>query len=478
MANSNAPVSTALAFVEIASTEEQTRLILAEQVKLLYAHAPLSQVMVLLNAAVLGGVLWPVTSHLVLLAWLCAMATVSLVRLAMVRAYRRAAPPVPEAMRWGERFLAGTALSGVLWGSVAVFLFPAGNIAHQVFIAFVLAGLVSGATLALSSVFKAFLAFSLPALVPVTAQFLLQGSEIHYAMGWMALLYTVAIIVIARRIHETLTDSLRLRHENDALIAKLRQAQDALREANADLEKRVVERTQALSQANADLEKFAYVASHDLQEPLRTVTNFAELLARRYRGRLGQDADEFIGFIVGAAARMRQLIDSLLVFYRADSRGGNVPGAADGSAVLKRVLENLKAAIEESGAAVTHDLLPTVAMSGEQLEQLFQNLISNAIKFRKGAAPRIHVGARAAGSEWIFSVRDDGIGIDPQHFDRIFEPFQRLHGMGRYPGTGVGLAICKKIVERHQGRLWLESREGKGATFYFSLPRKEDDASP
>jgi PAS domain S-box-containing protein len=233
------------------------------------------------------------------------------------------------------------------------------------------------------------------------------------------------------------------------------------------------EKTEELARSNKDLEQFAYVASHDLQEPLRMVTNYVQLLARRYQGKLDSDADEFIGFAVDGAVRMWKLINDLLTYSRVGMRGKELE-PIDCETVLNQSLNNLKMAIEEKGAVVTHDPLPTVMADNPQLELLFQNLIGNAIKFQGNEPSRIHVSASRNGSGWTFSVRDNGIGIAPEYAERIFIIFQRLHRRKEYPGTGIGLAICKKIVERHGGYIWVESEVGKGATFYFTLPASKE----
>jgi PAS domain S-box-containing protein len=224
-----------------------------------------------------------------------------------------------------------------------------------------------------------------------------------------------------------------------------------------------------LRRSNLELEQFAYVASHDLQEPLRTVASFVQLLARRYRDRLDQDGMEFIDFAVGGVTRMQRLIEDLLRFSRVGTRGA-APVPTDAGAALRTVVQNLRAAIDESGAIVEHGPLPRVLVDPVQFEQLLMNLVGNALKFRGTGAPVVQVDAQPEGRWWRFRVRDNGIGIDPQYFDRIFVIFQRLHAREEYPGTGVGLAICKKIVERHGGRIHVESTRGTGATFTFTLP--------
>jgi signal transduction histidine kinase len=227
-------------------------------------------------------------------------------------------------------------------------------------------------------------------------------------------------------------------------------------------------KTEKLARSNQDLEQFAYVASHDLQEPLRMVTSYLQLLVKRYGGKLDADANEFIDFAVDGAVRMRKLINDLLAYSRVGTQGKEL-SLTDCEAVLVQSINDLKIIIEENGAHVTHDPLPTVMADPPQLGQLFQNLIGNAIKFRSHEPPRVHISASRNGSGWVFSVRDNGIGIPSEYSERIFIIFQRLHNREEYAGTGIGLAICKKIVERHGGHIWVESEVGKGAIFRFSL---------
>jgi PAS domain S-box-containing protein len=238
-----------------------------------------------------------------------------------------------------------------------------------------------------------------------------------------------------------------------------------LREARQEL----LEQAQDLAQSNAELEQFAYVASHDLQEPLRMVSAFTELLQRRYADRFDGEPREFMRYVVEGAQGMQHLIDDLLAFSRI-GRNGAPPKPAASLEALQRALANLKISIDETRASFETGPLPVVAADPVQLTQLFQNLIGNALKFRGQRVPHIRIHARRSGEHWQFSVADNGIGIAPQHFERIFVIFQRLHTKSEYAGTGIGLAACRKIVERHGGRIWVESRIGEGSVFHFTLP--------
>ena len=242
-------------------------------------------------------------------------------------------------------------------------------------------------------------------------------------------------------------------------ITERKQAEAALAAAHEELKR-----------SNSELEQFAYVASHDLQEPLRMVSSYTQLVMKRYGERLDGDAKEFMNYVVDGAARMKQLIEDLLAYSRVGTKGKEFKPTPVENA-LRRAVTNLRAAIEESGAEVTHDPLPTVDADEVQLGQLFQNLMGNGLKFRGAERPHIHVSCAEKDGAFEFRVRDNGIGIEPQYFERIFMLFQRLHTKGDYPGTGIGLAICKKVVERHGGRIWVESEPGKGSSFIFTLPK-------
>jgi signal transduction histidine kinase len=253
----------------------------------------------------------------------------------------------------------------------------------------------------------------------------------------------------------------------------------ALREKNEralrhQMEEDLAKKVDELARSNSDLEQFAYVASHDLQEPLRMVTAYTQLLGERYRGRLDDNADKFIGYASEGAQRMQILIQDLLAFSRI-GRNSATSVSVDCNAVMAEVLLGLAPAILESGASVTHGELPTVWADRTQVAQLFQNLIANAIKFRGDQRPVISMQAEKADQQTLFSVSDNGIGIAPEYTQNIFVVFQRLHARSEYPGNGIGLAICKKIVERYGGRIWVESQSGSGSTFKFTMPSHGPD---
>jgi PAS domain S-box-containing protein len=242
-------------------------------------------------------------------------------------------------------------------------------------------------------------------------------------------------------------------------ITERKRGEEGLQRALADLER-----------SNKELEQFAYAASHDLQEPLRMVASYTQLLAERYQDRLDDKAKKYIDYAVDGAVRMQRLINDLLTYSRIGTRGRPLE-PTDSHSALGEAIKNLAVAIEENRAIITHDDLPAVRADASQLVQVFQNLISNSIKFRGKDIPRIHVSAKDQGRDWVFSIRDNGVGIDPQYADKVFLIFQRLHTREEYPGTGIGLAVCNRIVERHGGKIWFESEPGKGSTFFFAIPK-------
>ena len=289
----------------------------------------------------------------------------------------------------------------------------------------------------------------------------------------------IGVVASARDITELKKAELKLEMYRNNLENEVKIRTDELAHTNESLKNEVIKHKltememeklmDELKHSNKELQQFAYVASHDLQEPLRMVTSFTQLLERRYRGNLDDDADDFINYIVEGAKRMQNLIDDLLTYSRVTTQA-EVFKTVDMEEVLKFSIANLKVLIDENDAKITHDPLPTINADMSQMIQLFQNLIGNAIKFHGNEPPVIHISAQKDGESWIFSVEDNGIGIEPHHWERIFRVFQRLNKRDDYPGTGIGLSVCEKIIQRHYGKIWLESEPGKGSKFFFKLP--------
>lgn len=256
-------------------------------------------------------------------------------------------------------------------------------------------------------------------------------------------------------------------------ITERRNAEERDRRANAELEEKVIERTTELRRSNEELRQFAYVASHDLKEPLRMVSNYTQLLDRSCQDSLGKEAEQYIGYILQGVNRMHGLIEDLLSYSEIDSRNTFFK-TVDSGAALREALANLQVPIAESGAVITASTMPATTGDHIQLVRVFQNLIGNSIKYRSEEIPRIQISAERKDDEWEFSVRDNGIGIEPRYKESVFKLFKRLHARSEYPGNGVGLASCRKIIERHGGKIWLKSEAGTGATFCFTLPAAND----
>lgn len=267
-----------------------------------------------------------------------------------------------------------------------------------------------------------------------------------------------------------------MKHNLARLPLSVRRAieETRLRHERTRAQEQLASKVEELARSNCDLEQFAYIASHDLQEPLRMVAAYTQLLSERYRGKLDSTADRYIGYAVEGATRMQALLEDLLAFSRT-GRDGLPPAATDVTTTIQEVLKNLAFVLKEHNVTVTCNPLPTILADRFQLVQLFQNLIGNAIKFRGKKSPAVTISAEKQGEEWVFSVVDNGIGIADEHKEFIFKIFQRLHTRAEYPGNGVGLAICKKIVEHHGGRIWVDSELGQGSNFRFTFPAARAD---
>jgi signal transduction histidine kinase len=284
----------------------------------------------------------------------------------------------------------------------------------------------------------------------------------------------VSVFVELSRKNEQLRHHAKMLEQRNAelerAIKERQKAEDEVRRLNAELEQRVRDRTAELVRANEELRQFGYAASHDLREPLRTVASYTQLLTRRCQGKLDEEATEFMSYIVDSVHRMDSLLSDLLAYSHQLNAATQALSEVDTEAVLAGVMMNLDSSIRESGTEITHDPLPRVISDFVQLGQVFQNLIGNSIKYRREEPPRIHISIEEREQDWVFSFKDNGIGIDPRYHEQIFGIFKRLHGR-EYPGTGIGLALVKRIVERQGGRIWVESELGKGATFRFTIPK-------
>lgn len=429
--------------------------LLAEQIRLLYRNTTLAQIVTLLNGALLAAIQGTALGYRAVIPWLTLLAVVSVSRIALATAYHRAGPDHRQNAVWRNLYCTGAAFAGAVWGASSFMLFTPDSFVHQIFLAFVLSGMLAGAIGIMASWFPAFALFSTLTAMPTVVRFAMVGGDMHVAMAWLIFLFMATMLVVAHRVNRAIVEALQLRFENQKLID--------------ELEQRVTERTRDLSRANQDLEKFAYAASHDLQEPLRTVANFAELLGSRYSDRLDADGREFIQYVVTGAHQMRKLVDDLLAYSRLDA-SAPPPADIDCNTIVEGLRNSLMAAIAESGASIECERLHPIRGNPGQVQQLFSNLLTNAIKFRRDESPRIRIRSVRTGDHCIISIQDNGTGIPPKYLTRIFDMYERLHSSTRYPGTGMGLALCKKIVERHHGRIWVESTEGSGSTFHFSLP--------
>ncbi len=285
---------------------------------------------------------------------------------------------------------------------------------------------------------------------------------------------------LGKNVQELEAANLELKKENSVrrrAEQELRYSEEKLRNLNSSLEERVAERTalaeeraKELARSNAELQQFVHISSHDLKEPLRMINSFVQLLQKNLEGKLDTDTGEYLHYVLEGARRIQRLIDDLLSYTRLGARSLS-PQLLDLGEVVGEALSNLQISIVETGASITCDPMPQVEADRTHLVLLFQNLIGNAIKFNGGKKPRVHIRAKAEIDSWVFSVEDNGIGIDAQYFEKIFVVFQRLHAREEYPGTGIGLALCKKIVEQHNGKIWVDSEPGKGSTFHFTIPR-------
>ena len=457
--------------------DSKEREVLVAQVRLLYTNANLGIGVTLLAATLLVVVEWGSVRNYVVIGWWLYMMLLSLWRCALAWFYRRSSQGWEGIDRWRSAFSISVGLAGVGWGTGGVLFYSPDNLTNQVFLVFVLGGMMLGAASLLASRPEAFLAFLLPTSLPVVARLLMEGNETHFAMALLAVVFTAATAITSGRIYRTVDGSLRLQFENRDLLEDLEAAKQQADVLNEALERKVEERTADLRSANekllrvnADLEQFAYSASHDLQEPLRSITIFSELLVTTSKEKLDGEALQALEVVRAGATRMELLLSGLLRYIRA-SQFELPREPIDAGKAYTAALENLAEAISESGATIHADALPSVRIHDTQMQQLFQNLIGNAIKYRKpGTSPVIDVSAERSDGGWRFKVTDNGIGIADEYKELVFGLFKRVHTQHEYTGSGIGLALCQRIVKHYQGRIWVESKSGEGSTFYFTLP--------
>lgn len=429
----------------LAAVAAQNDRILAKKVQLLASHLPVtaSSGTVVAAMAVVGS--WPVVDHRLLLGWLGVYVVTVVLRLWQGRLYWRDPLRDDRPSVWAPRLTANFTVSGLLWFTFGLIAFVPDNMAHTLFIAVVQAGMTAASLASLSAYRPAHLGFALPTMLGVALPFLLSGQNSLMLLGVMALMFLLVNALSGRSAERVLTDSLRLRFDNERLIEEL-------------------------ARSNAELEQFAYIASHDMREPLRQVASYVNLIDRKYGPSLDDTAREFLAFARDGATRMDRLILDLLEY----SRIGRAAPAVDAvplDAVVDEVLAALSVAIADGGGAVTVQRpLPVVRGEHGNLVRLFQNLIGNAVKYRDPERPpHVDISARLNDGEAIITVRDNGIGFPDDQRERIFDIFLRLHDRQHYDGTGIGLAVCRKVVEHHGGRIWADGVPGQGAAFHVAL---------
>jgi signal transduction histidine kinase len=448
-----------------------------EQLRQALAMEPFALAATLINATITYAVMRGHAPAVVLTSWFAYLLVVALGRSVLLRHYRRVAGS--EASHSRNYCLLGVALAGLGWGALGAILYPVESLAYQVFIAFVLGGMTAGAAVAYSSLRFAFALYSVPALVPLIVRLAVTGDAMHSAMAAMVSLFAVLMFRTSARLRSATCRTLVLRFENEALVERLRQEQQRTESANQQLRMEIERRQEAdrqlqgslseLQRSNQDLAMFASAASHDLRAPMRRISGFAAILVSEYGDVVDKEGRDYLERMIVSADRMQALVSDLLS-YASIGREDLVRTPVDLRHLVAEVCVALEVPIQEAGAEVVVEDMPTVPVHERLLSTVFQNLFSNAIKFRGDAPPRVHVSARREGDEWVVAVRDNGIGLKQEYLDSVFNAFCRLHSASDYPGTGIGLAVCRRVVERHGGRMWAESQPGEGSTFLFSIP--------
>ncbi len=454
------------------SQDRETQ-IRAAQTQLLYTNAPAAMLTGMVNGAILIAVLRATVSQAVLAGWAAALLTTTLARYLLVLRFRRLQPGPDAIDRWGAYLTWGMAVAGLIWGGAGLLLFPADAPTQQMFLCFVVGGMVAGAAGALSAQLKAFFAYAVPAVVPLCARVVSERDELHVVMAIMLLLFAAVMSVAAVRNRNLTSASIGLRFEKDQLLASLAEAKDGAESLNAVLQRR----TRELERVNSELRSFAYSVSHELRAPLRAIAGFSAVLVDDCAQRLDATGRDHLGRISRAAVQMARMIDALLTLSRV-TRGGLNRESVDLTAMAKRAAAELQEAEPKRRIeiAIEDDL---VADCDRQLVQrVLGNLLGNSTKFtRLVPEALIEFGALATEGRRTYFVRDNGAGFDLAHARQLFLPFHRLHVDSEFPGDGVGLATVQRIIQRHGGEVWADGAVGKGATFYFTLePRPSSEA--
>ncbi len=456
--------------------QRQRERIQAELLKQALKLAPVGVFATFLNSLILVLVLWQPVSHTKLLTWFSITLCLVIQRGLFLYKHRRVSLLHGEAARATKEFVVGIGLAGMAWGSLPIFLFPLESPTHQTLIVFVLCGMVAGAAETFAPVLPAFIVFAVSALVPLFIRFLTIGGTVYYAMSAMTLIYLVLTFVIAKRVNITNRKLIELKEHYSRTAEELAASNKRLQERTDELSvsnKALEGYTERLERLNEELQDFAFVASHDLQEPLRKIQTFCNMIQEKYSSRIDSSGQEYLGRIISSASRMRQLVSDLLQLSRLTS----IPKEfeiVDLAKIAREAADVFKNTVEQAGGSIEVGTLPALEADESQILRLFQNLIGNAIKFHGTEPPKIVIYAKLDenGICEIF-IDDNGIGFDPQFAERIFKPFQRLHKLGEYEGTGMGLTICRKIAEFHGGSISARSEPGKGSTFIVRLPLKQ-----
>ena len=441
--------------------------------RLLYSKLLTALATVVVNGAIMVLVVWSVVDHPTALGWFAVTVLVSITRVGLSRLYKNAADQ-DDVRKWLRYFLIGAVLSGLCWGAAGLLFYQHDSAFHQVFLVFILGGMVAGAATSLSSYLPAFILFAVPAILPITVQLFAEGGRVHIAMAVLLVIFVAAMTVVARTGGRALDLAEGLRIKNENLVGRLEAARQNLADSNVELERRLEENRSysvQLETANKELESFCYSVSHDLRAPLRSLNGFSNILMQDYPDKLDSQGKVYLQRISYNSKRMAQLIRDLLMLSRI-TRAEMNRDRVDMSAIAREFFSLLQKTNSERKVEVSIEDSLTAEGDRRLLRQMLENLLGNAWKFTgKRPLARIEFGTTEQEESTVYFIRDNGAGFDMKYADKLFVPFQRLHGTQEFPGTGVGLCTVQRIIERHGGRIWFEGEVDRGATFYFTLHR-------